>query len=103
MNQKGYNAMKMNLKLNSTGQTVVLDEIDQSLVFEFYRKYQLIERFIDYIEENNMPRINFKSDSALDAVISRILSIKDDYHISEDEAINQVITDVNYMKPYRLE
>ena len=92
--------MKMNLKLNTTGETVVLDEVDQSLVYKFYRKHQSIERLIDYAEENNMPRIRFKSDSALDTVINRILSIQDDYHVSEDEAINRVITDKNYMKDY---
>lgn len=92
--------MKMNLKLNTTGETVVLDEVDQSLVYEFYRKHQSIERLIDYVEENNMPRIRFKSDSALDTVINRILSIQNDYHVSEDEAINCVITDENYMKNY---
>lgn len=36
--------------------------------------------------------MRFKSDVALDAVINRILDIKDDYHVSEDEAINRVIT-----------
>lgn len=92
--------MKMNLTLNTTGETIVLDEVDQSLVYEFYRKHQLIERLIDYTEENNMPRIRFKSDTALDTVISKILSIKDDYHVSEDEAINRVITNTNYMKDY---
>lgn len=95
--------MNMTLKLNTTGQTVILDEIDQSLVYEFYRKHQSIERLIDYVEENNMPRIRFKSDSALDTVINRILSIQNDYHVSEDEAINCVITDENYMRYYTLD
>ena len=47
--------------------------------------------------------MRFKSDVALDAVINRILDIKDDYHVSEDEAINRVITDKNYMRYYTLD
>lgn len=95
--------MDMTLKLNTTGQTVILNETDQSLVYLFYRKHQLIERLIDYVEENNLPRMRFKSDAALDAVINRILDIKNDYYVSEDEAINQVITDKNYMSSYVLD
>lgn len=49
--------MNMTLKLNTTGQTVILDEIDQSLVYLFYCKHLLIKRLIDYVEENNLPRI----------------------------------------------
>lgn len=95
--------MNMTLKLNTTGQTVILDEIDQPLVYLFYCKHLLIKRLIDYVEENNLPRMRFKSDAALDAVINRILDIKDDYHVSEDEAINRVITDKNYMRYYTLD
>ena len=95
--------MEMTLKLNTTGQTVILDEADQALVCLFYRKHLLIERLINYAEENNLPRMRFKSDAALDTVVNRILIIKDTCNISEDEAINQVITDKNYMEHYTLD
>ena len=88
--------MKMQLKHNND--IITLDENEQSEVYEFYRFHCTRERVIEVLE-NNTSRV-FKSEDDLKIVTNRVLSLMDDNHVSEDEAIDAVIADANYINKY---
>lgn len=89
----------MKMTLNHKGQDIILDENEQSLVYEFYVFHSTKERMYDWMEENNID-VCFKDDDSEKTVVNRIIEIKDDYHVSEDDAISTVFEDDNYMSVY---
>ena len=89
--------MKMNL--NHNGQTITLDENEQSQVYEFYRLHCTMERLIDALYCENIEK-QFKSDDDLKIVAKRVLNLIADYHISEDDAIITIFEDKNYINKY---
>ena len=88
---------KMALNINNT--CVTLDESHQEEVYNFYRTHCVIERLNDYIEENDLD-IQFKSYDNNKTVANKVLSIMDDYHVSEDEAIKTVFNDKDYINQF---
>lgn len=89
--------MKMNF--HHKGHLMVLDETEQSIIYEFYRLHCTIERMEDLIAQNGYD-MTFKSDNDKEIVGKRIIELMDDYHVSEDEAINTVLDDADYMRNY---
>lgn len=89
----------MKMTLNIKGTNVELDEYDQSIVYEFYRIHSTMDRLLDVIDEQELD-IKFKNDQCHEDVAKRVLSIMDDYHVFEDDAIEQVFSDKDFMKAY---
>ncbi len=83
----------------SNGTTVTLTPNEQSQVYEFYRLHCTMERLTDVIEENGLNK-EFNSDQDLKTVAQRVLGLKDDNHVSEDDAIHTVFDDYEYMENY---
>lgn len=88
----------MTLKTKKHGE-ITLTPDEQALVYEFYRLHCTIERIDDIIEEVKL-NMSFLSHNAKETVAKRILSLKDDYHTSEDESILTVLQDEDYIKNY---
>lgn len=84
--------MKMYLKHNND--TIMLTEDEQSEIYEFYRFHSTLERINEVLDERNL---KFKSHDSEITVTERVLSVKDDYHTSEDEAIDSVLNDTDYI------
>lgn len=89
--------MKMELK-HGDG-IIVLDECQQSEVYEFYRLHSTMERLEDVVEEKELDK-TFTSESDLKVVAKRVLEIQDDYHVSEEKAIEEVFNDEEYIDKY---
>lgn len=89
----------MKMELNHNGQTIILDKNEQSLVYEFYRLHCTMERIIDIFAERNDEK-QFESEKALKTIAERVLSLMDDNHISEDDAIDIVLDDDDYINAY---
>lgn len=58
-----------------------------------------MKRLTDVLIEKDMP-VMFKSDEALTVVAKRVLEIKDNNHVSEDDAIDTVLNDTEYIEKY---
>ena len=90
--------MEMKLQCQN-GTTIILSEDEQAEVYEFYRLHQTMERLKEVLVEKKMLN-TFKSEAALTTVAKRVLELKDDYHISEDNAIETVFEDTDYIETY---
>lgn len=89
--------MKMELKKDDS--IIILDESEQSMVYEFYRLHCTIERMQDILDEEEM-NIHFKNDEDAKVVARRVLELIDNYHVGEDEAIHTVMDDTEYISHY---
>lgn len=92
----------MKMKLRQNDQIIVLNENEQAEVYEFYRLHQTMDRLNDVLEEKNISK-TFKSNDELSIVARRVLELKDDYHVSEDEAIDTIFDDEEYINMYLVE
>lgn len=90
--------MQMQLKCHN-GTIIILNEDEQAEVYEFYRLHQTMERLKEVLTEKKMLN-TFKSEAALTTVAKRVLELKDDYHVSEDNAIETVFEDTDYIETY---
>lgn len=90
--------MRMELKCQN-GTTVTLNETEQAQVYGFYRLHQTMKRLEEVLGEKETLRA-FKSEDAIKTVARRVLELKDDYHISEDNAIETVFEDTDYIEAY---
>lgn len=89
----------MKMELRHEGGIIILDESQQTEVYEFYRLHCTMERLEDVLGEKEINK-EFKSEDALKTVAKRVLKVKDDYHVSEDKAINEVFEDEEYINEY---
>lgn len=91
----------MKMILNHNGQNITLDENEQSMIHDFYVFHCTKDRMHDWMDENDID-ITFKDDDAEITVVTRIIDIMNDYHVSEDDAISTVFEDDEYMKAYTI-
>lgn len=89
----------MLMKLNHNGEVITLNENEQAEIYEFYRLHSTMERLVDVLLENGSP-MRFSSNEDLEIVAKRVLLLEDDYHLSEDEAIETVFDDENFINKY---
>lgn len=89
----------MLMKLNHNGEVITLNENEQAEIYEFYRLHSTMERLVDVLEEKGSP-MRFSSNEDLEIVAKRVLSLENDYHISEAEAIDNVFDDESYINNY---
>ena len=91
----------MLMRLLHNGGEITLTEAEQSEVYEFYRLHCAIERIADVMSESEHPKM-FKSDEYAKVVARRVLEIMADYHVSEDDAIEEVLSDIDYISCYTI-
>ena len=89
----------MLMKLNHNGEVITLNENEQAEVYEFYRLHSTMDRLVDVLGERDS-LMKFTSNEDLETVARRVLSLEDDYHVSEDEAIDNVFDDEGYINNY---
>lgn len=90
--------MNMSLELNN-GETVELNEAEQDQVYNHYRKACTTKALLNTISEQDLP-IAFKSQADMNHVVDRIMNIMDDHHMSESEAIDTVLCDVEFVSNF---
>lgn len=88
----------MNLTL-SDGTTITLNADEQTAVYDFYRLHCTKERIIDIIDEKEL-NLKFNTPDDLIIVTNRVLNIMNDYHISEDDAIMEILQDNDYINKF---
>lgn len=82
--------MKMSLQHN--GDTIVLDECEQTEVYEFYRLHSMMDQINDYITEEKQLSDKFITSEGLEILAKEALRLMDEEYSSEYKAIETAVS-----------
>ena len=89
----------MLMELKRDNETITLNEMEQSEVYEFYRLHCTMDRLIDILTERNETK-QFKTDGSLAFVAHRVLGLIDEYHVSENDAIDTIFNEESFIETF---
>ncbi len=81
----------MKMPLQHHGDTIVLDECEQTEVYEFYRLHSMMDQISDYITEEKQPDSEFIAPDGLETLAKEALRLMDEDYSSEYKAIETVV------------